>query len=109
MTETGEVDKDGDLQLIDPPSISTKIEGIAPENLEWVKLIVITLNFKYCVGWSKPICVPFKSGMSPYEAGIQLIENFLSEETKKLFSSPQDLLLDKMRCNAMKSRVIANR
>eukprot|EP00438_Fugacium_kawagutii_P013115 Skav209586 [mRNA] locus=scaffold1607:39438:42899:+ [translate_table: standard] len=49
----------GDLLPIAPWKITIEIEGVTEQNLDWVKLLVVIINFHYCSGWGKPICVPF--------------------------------------------------
>ena len=49
----------GDLLPIPPWSVSTDIPGVTEGNEVWIKAILYIINFYYCVGWSKPICVPF--------------------------------------------------
>eukprot|EP00438_Fugacium_kawagutii_P012793 Skav211673 [mRNA] locus=scaffold216:126980:131499:+ [translate_table: standard] len=54
----------GDLLPIHPESVTTDIEGVTPNNIDWVKLMIVCIDFHYCVGWSKPICTPFGISLS---------------------------------------------
>eukprot|EP00438_Fugacium_kawagutii_P015911 Skav211119 [mRNA] locus=scaffold2659:123518:130322:- [translate_table: standard] len=65
-TSTSEVgpDKHGDVLPIHPEGITTDISGVTESNIDWVKLVIVCVDFHYCVGWSKPICVPFKLELS---------------------------------------------
>ena len=54
----------GDLLPIAPWQITPEIEGVTSQNVVWVKLVVCAINFHYCTGWAKPICVPFKDGIT---------------------------------------------
>ena len=68
-TYTGAVGAEphGDLLPIYPGSISTDIDGIEDGNLDWVKLMGTTLNYQYCVGWSRPVCDPIPAGLTPLQ------------------------------------------
>eukprot|EP00438_Fugacium_kawagutii_P016768 Skav231119 [mRNA] locus=scaffold7:90570:104623:- [translate_table: standard] len=55
----------GDLLPIHPESVTLDIEGVTANNIDWVKLMIICIDYHYCVGWSKPICVPFKVSLTP--------------------------------------------
>ena len=57
----------GDLLPTPPWSVSTDIPGVTEGNEVWIKAILCVINFHYCVGWSKPICVPFKDGVTPLQ------------------------------------------
>ena len=162
----------GDLLPIAVWRISTQLEAVNDNNIDWVKAIICCLNFHYCAGWSKPICIPIRDSLSklqehainrlagtvdsnimsanqmatlgecdkllsskkydyagrPVEymedlqcekvlmawpdvgqAGVQPIEGFLSQETRRLLEDPLKLLLpkEKMPSNAPRSRVRA--
>eukprot|EP00438_Fugacium_kawagutii_P000030 Skav208216 [mRNA] locus=scaffold3686:21970:30201:- [translate_table: standard] len=162
----------GDLLPIPTWEINTDVPGVTDLNISWVKVICWSINFQYCTGWSKPICVPFKPGLSgaqvkaiemiaetvghnvlgieqlatygeadallsskrydycgrPVEyleelvcekvipawpkvgqAGVQPIEAFLTDETKKAMKDPKSLLLpaEKMPQKALRSKVRA--
>ncbi|CAJ1433719.1 unnamed protein product, partial [Effrenium voratum] len=57
-------DNRGDILPLHPALISQDLEGIDESNLEWVQLIFVILNFHYCAGWTKPVCVPFQPNLS---------------------------------------------
>ena len=57
-------DNKGDILPLHPALLSQDLEGIDESNLEWVQLIFVILNFHYCAGWTKPVCVPFQPNLS---------------------------------------------
>ena len=57
-------DRRGDLLPIHPASVKVGSLGITQETLKWVQAVLICLNFNYCCGWSKPVCVPIKRDLS---------------------------------------------
>eukprot|EP00438_Fugacium_kawagutii_P024835 Skav205737 [mRNA] locus=scaffold1496:189452:197472:+ [translate_table: standard] len=57
-------ERKGDLLPIAPECITTELEGVTRENLRWTQVVVMALNFHYCCGWSKPICVPIEKTLS---------------------------------------------
>eukprot|EP00438_Fugacium_kawagutii_P009611 Skav215637 [mRNA] locus=scaffold736:68674:73286:+ [translate_table: standard] len=54
----------GDLLPLPTWEVTAEIKNVTEQNLPWVKLILWTLNYHYCTGWTKPICVPVKPGLS---------------------------------------------
>eukprot|EP00438_Fugacium_kawagutii_P020465 Skav206770 [mRNA] locus=scaffold167:518352:522925:+ [translate_table: standard] len=52
--------KHGDLLPINPCLITTDIEGVTTGNLDWVRVIVACIDFHFCVGWARPVCVPMQ-------------------------------------------------
>ena len=54
----------GDLLPIAVWRISTQLEAVNDNNIDWVKAIICCLNFHYCAGWSKPICIPIRDSLS---------------------------------------------
>lgn len=54
----------GDLLPIAVWRISTQIGTVNDNNIDWVKAVICCLNFHYCAGWSKPICVPIRDALS---------------------------------------------
>ena len=48
----------GDLMPIHPALVVQGLEGISTDNLHWVRLILLGLDFMYCSAWSKAVCVP---------------------------------------------------
>ena len=57
-------DNRGDILPLHPALISQDLEGIDESKVEWVELIFVILNFHYCAGWTKPVCVPFQPNLS---------------------------------------------
>ena len=57
-------ERKGDLLPIHPTSIKAGENGGSAENLEWVQLTFSMLNFNYCTGWTKAICVPMDTRLS---------------------------------------------
>ncbi|CAE7232215.1 unnamed protein product [Symbiodinium sp. CCMP2592] len=50
----------GDLLPIHPSLVEDGLEGISTHNLPWVQAVVMCLDFLYCAGWSKAVCVPMQ-------------------------------------------------
>ena len=50
----------GDVLPIPPWLVTKDLAGIDDNNLHWVCLLVVVLNFTYCAGWGKPIAVPIE-------------------------------------------------
>ena len=48
----------GDLLPIHPASLKIGENGLTKRNYHWVLGTVCVLNFNYCCGWTRPICVP---------------------------------------------------
>ena len=57
-------DRRGDLLPIHPGSVKVGTLGVTQESLKWIQAILICLDFNYCCGWSKPVCVPMKRELS---------------------------------------------
>ena len=57
-------DRKGDLLPIHPSAVRPGQHGVTEQNLEWVQLSLSLINFNYCTGWSKPICVPMDTRLS---------------------------------------------
>eukprot|EP00435_Cladocopium_sp_Y103_P024511 s1749_g6.t1 len=53
-------DQRGDLLPIAPESITVEIKNVTAEKVFWVQAVVMALNYHYCCGWTKPVCVPIK-------------------------------------------------
>ncbi|CAE7940374.1 unnamed protein product, partial [Symbiodinium necroappetens] len=51
-------DSTGTLMPIHPALVVQGLEGISTDNLHWVRLILLGLDFMYCSAWSKAVCVP---------------------------------------------------
>ena len=51
-------ERKGDVLPLHPSSITTDLEGVDAENIHWVQATFMILNYYYCCGWSKPVCVP---------------------------------------------------
>jgi len=54
----------GDLLPIPVWRIGRDIADVTDDNIDWLKVLVSTINFQYCTGWAKPICVPAKDNLS---------------------------------------------
>ncbi len=48
----------GDILPIHPASLKIGDNGITKMNYHWVLGTVCVLNFNYCCGWTRPVCVP---------------------------------------------------
>lgn len=59
----------GDLLPIHPTTVEIGRHGVTSQNVDWVKLTLIVLNFYYCAGWAKPICVPMDTRLSDNQRG----------------------------------------
>eukprot|EP00438_Fugacium_kawagutii_P035175 Skav225826 [mRNA] locus=scaffold2516:55037:59475:- [translate_table: standard] len=102
-TAPGAVGRDnhGDLLPIHPEGITTSIPGVTEANLDWIKIIIIVIDFHYCVGWSKPVCVPMKLELSPaQEAAITKLAatvdaNIISSEPLPSLGDCEKLLASK--------------
>lgn len=55
----------GDLLPIHPTCVKAGECGVSLQSQEWVKLMFTLINFNYCTGWTKPICVPMDTQLSP--------------------------------------------
>ena len=70
-------------------------------NEVWIKAILYIINFYYCVGWSKPICVPFQDGITPLQIAAisQMVEvvssNIVSGTSLKSLGESERLLASK--------------
>ena len=75
--------------------------GITEQNVKWMKLTVIPLNFKYCTGWTKPICVPMDGRLSDNqrcalgEIARTVDDNILSADRLPSFSQARGSLQSK--------------
>eukprot|EP00438_Fugacium_kawagutii_P025579 Skav215575 [mRNA] locus=scaffold2748:77089:83434:- [translate_table: standard] len=58
--EVGRGSNHGDLLPINPALITTAIDNVNPGNLMWIRVMVAVIDYHYCVGWSKPVCVPMR-------------------------------------------------
>ena len=81
--------------------ITTKIEGVTDNNIDWVKALVAVIDFQYCTGWAKPICVPVPDALSLCQkaaitelAGV-VDSNILSADTLLPFADCDRLLSSK--------------
>lgn len=54
----------GDLLPIPVWRIGRDIADVTDDNIDWLKVLISTINFQYCTGWAKPICVPAKDNLS---------------------------------------------
>ena len=64
----------GDVLPIHPSAVKTGLRGVNAENLHWVQATVMMLDYFYCCGWTKPICVPMDPGLSPnQEEAIEIL------------------------------------
>ena len=54
----------GDVLPIPPWLVTKDLAGIDDNNLHWVCLLVVVLNFTYCAGWGKPIAVPIEPALT---------------------------------------------
>ena len=54
----------GDILPMPIWSIGTHVMGITAEVTPWLQAAFTILNFNYCTGWSRPVCVPIESGLS---------------------------------------------
>ena len=57
-------ERKGDLLPIHPECLRPGSLGITVNNVHWVQLAIYALNFSYCCGWTKPICVPIGGGLT---------------------------------------------
>ena len=55
----------GDLLPIHPTCVRAGECGVSLQSQEWVRLMFTLINFNYCTGWTKPICVPMDTQLSP--------------------------------------------
>ena len=51
-------ERKGDLLPIHPCCVKVGRNGVTEETEQWVKATLCVLNFHYCTGWTKAICVP---------------------------------------------------
>ncbi|CAE7668538.1 unnamed protein product [Symbiodinium sp. CCMP2592] len=80
---------------IHPGLVVEGLEGITTANLHWVRFIVLCLDFVYCAGWSRPVCVPM--GATLYQNQKVAIKRVASQvdrliaRSERLLSSSQAL------------------
>eukprot|EP00435_Cladocopium_sp_Y103_P045303 s1779_g13.t1 len=58
----------GELLPIAVWKISSSIDGVTDDNVDWLKAVISVINFQYCVGWSRPCCVPIADALSSTQA-----------------------------------------
>ena len=58
----------GDLLPVHPTCIKVGENGVTDANLEWTQLMFTLIDYNYCTAWTKPICVPMDSKLSPNQA-----------------------------------------
>ena len=94
-------DRHGDLLPINPGAITPEIADITPGNIDWVKIIVISINYQYCVGWAKPVCVPFPAALTTVQKaaishlGRQVTSNIITADTLASYGECEKLLSSK--------------
>ena len=57
-------ERKGDVLPIFPGSLTQDMPGVTAENFHWVKATLYILNYFYCCGWARPICVPIDPHLS---------------------------------------------
>ena len=72
----------GDLLPIPPWNITVDIPGVSEGNEMWIKAISMRHQLSTTVlGWSKPICVPFKDGLSELQiAAVSEMAKVVTEQ-----------------------------
>ena len=61
-----------DLLPIHPALLTAELEGVSDDNIWWMKLIVICLDYHYCTGQTGLLAVPMRTTLS--ECQIKVIE-----------------------------------
>ena len=80
----------GDLLPIHPAGLKPGSYGITVNNVHWVQLAIYALNFCYCCGWSKPICVPIAGGLTRnQEKAVSLLAQQMDRTMMKAETLPK--------------------
>eukprot|EP00435_Cladocopium_sp_Y103_P042108 s410_g11.t1 len=103
LTSSGvaKTESHGDILPIPVWRITTQIENVDDNNIDWLKAMVAVINFQYCTGWAKPICVPIKDTLSPCQVealsrmALTVNSNILSADTVMAFADCDRLLSSK--------------
>lgn len=75
----------GDVLPIPPWLVTQEIGGVDDNNVHWVRLVVVILNFNYCAGWGKPIAVPFEPTLTANQ--VKAIKSLASMVTANVVSA----------------------
>eukprot|EP00435_Cladocopium_sp_Y103_P044150 s460_g12.t1 len=62
-------DRKGDLLPIHPSVVVAGQHGVTPQNRDWVMAVLSLIDFNYCTGWTKPVCVPMDTRLSANQCG----------------------------------------
>ena len=98
---TAQADGHGDLLPIPMWRISTQIPSVDDNNVDWLKALVAVINFQYCTGWAKPVCVPARDILTTAQAealsrmALVINANILSADTVLPFADCDRLLSSK--------------
>ena len=101
LGEDSKSDGHGDLLPIPMWRVTTAIDGITDNNIDWVKAMVAVIDFQYCTGWAKPICVPVRDTLSACQRaaltqlGATVDANILSADSLLPFADCDKLLSSK--------------
>ena len=91
----------GDILPIPPWLVTAAVDGVTASNVYWVWFITVILNFNYCAGWSKPVCVPMEDKLTSNQAealrqlGELVDTNILSAEPLGSLGQARELLASK--------------
>ncbi|CAE7177202.1 unnamed protein product [Symbiodinium necroappetens] len=86
-SQRGRRGQHGDLMPIHPALVVQGLEGIPTDNLHWVRLILLGLDFMYCSAWSKAVCVPMARTLTTNQKEAikrigEQVDRFISREDR---------------------------
>ena len=91
----------GDLLPIHLRALKVGEDGTTVQNIDWMRLTVALLDFNYCTGWTKAICVPIDPQLSEnqrraiQEMARTVDDNIIGAEPVASVSQERDLLASK--------------
>eukprot|EP00435_Cladocopium_sp_Y103_P054971 s63_g18.t1 len=91
----------GDLLPIPVWRITSHLDGVDDNNIDWVKVVICCINFHYCTGWAKPICVPIPDALSDLQKhaisklASSVASNILTADQLLPFAECDNLLASK--------------
>eukprot|EP00435_Cladocopium_sp_Y103_P044009 s914_g12.t1 len=91
--------KHGDLLPLPVWRITTELDGVDDNNIDWLKVIISCINFHYCTGWAKPVCVPIEDSLT--ELQQHAVTKMASTVTANVLSANQ--LLPYAECDKLLS------
>ena len=91
----------GDILPMPIWMIGPHLQGISNEVAPWLQAIFTVLNYNYCTGWTRPICVPMEGGLTENQmeallaAAKTVTTNVLSSDALGSWGDARKLLASK--------------